>query len=38
VFMFIRSRINPVDHNNVNDEWDEAPAPEQPAVPAGAAS
>ncbi|MEV6846880.1 inorganic phosphate transporter [Actinoplanes sp. NPDC051411] len=37
VFMYIRSRINPVDHNNVNDEWDGAPAAEQP-VPAGAAN
>ncbi len=37
VFMFLRSRINPVDHNNVNEEWDGAPAPEQ-RVPAGTAS
>jgi inorganic phosphate transporter, PiT family len=37
VFMYLRSRINPVDHNNVNDEWDGAPAAEQP-VPAGAAN
>ncbi|HEY0531453.1 MAG TPA: anion permease [Actinoplanes sp.] len=35
-FMFFRSRINPVDHNNVNDEWEQAPAPER--VSAGAAS
>jgi inorganic phosphate transporter, PiT family len=37
VFMFIRSRVNPVDHNNVNQEWDGEPAEEQ-RVPAGAAS
>jgi PiT family inorganic phosphate transporter len=36
-FMFIRSRRTPVDHNNVNDEWDGAPA-EDERVPAGAAS
>jgi PiT family inorganic phosphate transporter len=36
-FMFLRSRINPVDHNNVNDEWEGEPATEQ-RVPAGAAS
>ena len=36
-FMFYRSRINPVDHNNVNDEWEGAPRqPER--VPAGVAS
>jgi PiT family inorganic phosphate transporter len=35
-FMYFRSRINPVDHNNVNAEWEDAPAPER--VPAGAAS
>jgi PiT family inorganic phosphate transporter len=35
-FMFYRSRIDPVDHNNVNDDWEDAPAPER--VPAGAAS
>jgi inorganic phosphate transporter, PiT family len=35
-FMVFRSRLDPVDHNNVNDEWEEAPAPER--VPAGAAS
>jgi PiT family inorganic phosphate transporter len=34
-YMFLRSRRTPVDHNNVNDEWDDAPAPER--VPAGAA-
>ena len=33
--MYLRSRRAPVDHNNVNDEW-EAPADER--VPAGAAS
>jgi PiT family inorganic phosphate transporter len=36
-FMYVRSRVNPVDHNNVNDEWDGAPAAEQ-RVPAGAAN
>jgi PiT family inorganic phosphate transporter len=36
-FMFFRSRINPVDHNNVNDEWEGEPATVQ-RVPAGAAS
>ena len=35
-FMYLRSRKTPVDHNNVNDEWDAAPAEER--VPAGAAS
>jgi PiT family inorganic phosphate transporter len=36
-FMFYRSRIDPVDHNNVNDEWEGTP--QQPErVPAGAAS
>jgi PiT family inorganic phosphate transporter len=36
-FMFWRSRKSPVDHNNVNDEWEAAPV-EEPRVPAGAAS
>jgi PiT family inorganic phosphate transporter len=36
-FMYLRSRRTPIDHNNVNDEWEPAPA-EQPRVPAGAAS
>jgi PiT family inorganic phosphate transporter len=36
-FMFLRSRVNPVDHHNVNQEWDGEPAEEQ-RVPAGAAS
>jgi PiT family inorganic phosphate transporter len=36
-FMFIRSRVNKVDHNNVNDEWEGEPATEE-RVPAGAAS
>jgi inorganic phosphate transporter, PiT family len=36
-FMYLRSRRTPVDHNNVNDEWDAAPAEEE-RVPAGAAS
>jgi inorganic phosphate transporter, PiT family len=35
-YMFIRSRRQPVDHNNVNDEWD-APAT-RPRATAGAAS
>jgi PiT family inorganic phosphate transporter len=35
-FMYLRSRKEPVDHHNVNDEWDGAPADER--VPAGAAS
>ncbi len=37
VFMYMRSRKTPIDHNNVNDEWEGAPA-EEPRVPAGAAS
>jgi PiT family inorganic phosphate transporter len=32
-YMYLRSRRTPVDHNNVNDEWEEAPARER--VPAG---
>jgi PiT family inorganic phosphate transporter len=36
-FMYLRSRKTPVDHNNVNDEWDGVPAAEE-RVPAGAAS
>jgi len=35
-FMYLRSRKAPVSHNNVNDDWEDAPAPEP--VPAGAAS
>ena len=35
-YMYWHSRKTPVDHNNVNDEWADAPAPER--VPAGAAS
>jgi PiT family inorganic phosphate transporter len=35
-YMYLRSREEPVDHNNVNDEWADAPAAER--VPAGAAS
>jgi PiT family inorganic phosphate transporter len=35
-YMYLRSRREPVDHNNVNDEWDDAPV--IPRVPAGAAS
>ena len=34
-YMYLRSRREPVDHNNVNDEWADAPAAER--VPAGAA-
>ena len=35
-FMWLRSRREPVDHSNVNDEWQEAPAaPEQQRVPEG---
>jgi PiT family inorganic phosphate transporter len=34
-FMYLRSRRTPIDHNNVNDEWEGAPA--EPRVPAGAA-
>ncbi len=30
-FMFIRSRRTPVSAGNVNDEWEDAPAPSQPA-------
>ncbi|WP_041841185.1 inorganic phosphate transporter [Actinoplanes friuliensis] len=37
VFMWLRSRRTPVDHNNVNDEWEGAP-PADERVPAGAAS
>jgi PiT family inorganic phosphate transporter len=36
VYMWLRSRQEPVDHNNVNNEWDDVPAAER--VPAGAAS
>jgi PiT family inorganic phosphate transporter len=35
-FMYLRSRKEPIDHHNVNDEWENAPATER--VPAGAAS
>jgi PiT family inorganic phosphate transporter len=35
-YMYMRSRRQPIDHNNVNDEWDDAPTAER--VPAGAAS
>jgi PiT family inorganic phosphate transporter len=34
-FMYLRSRREPVSHDNVNDEWEDAPARER--VPAGAA-
>jgi PiT family inorganic phosphate transporter len=36
-YMYVRSRKTPVDHNNVNDEWDGVPA-EDERVPAGTAS
>lgn len=36
VYMYLRSRREPIDHNNVNDEWD-APA-DAPKATAGAAS
>jgi inorganic phosphate transporter, PiT family len=29
LYMYLRSRREPVDHNNVNDEWDEQPAQER---------
>jgi inorganic phosphate transporter, PiT family len=35
VFMYLRSRREPVSHDNVNDEWEDAPTAER--VPAGAA-
>jgi inorganic phosphate transporter, PiT family len=35
-FMYLRSRRTPVDHNNVNDEWEAAPAADR--VPATTAS
>jgi PiT family inorganic phosphate transporter len=36
VFMYLRSRLTPVDQNNVNDEWDE-PARDAAREPAGTA-
>jgi PiT family inorganic phosphate transporter len=36
-FMYLRSRRTPIDHHNVNDDWDEARAADE-RVPAGAAS
>ncbi|TWG24179.1 PiT family inorganic phosphate transporter [Actinoplanes teichomyceticus] len=36
-YMYLRSRRAPIDHNNVNDEWDAAPA-QRPRATAGAAS
>jgi PiT family inorganic phosphate transporter len=36
VAMYLRSKRTPVDHNNVNDEWEAAPAADR--VPAGTAS
>ncbi|MFI7601550.1 anion permease [Actinoplanes sp. NPDC049681] len=35
--MYVRSRRAPVDHQNVNDEWEDAPRPAE-RVPAGTAS
>jgi len=35
-FMYLRSRKAPVSHDNVNDDWEEAPSAER--VPAGTAS
>lgn len=35
-YMYLRSRRTPIDHNNVNDEWDEARTDER--VPAGVAN
>jgi PiT family inorganic phosphate transporter len=37
-YMYMRSRRTPVDHNNVNDEWDSAAPAETERVPAGSAS
>jgi len=37
-YMYMRSRRTPVDHNNVNDEWDAAQPAETDRVPAGSAS
>ncbi|MFG1604007.1 anion permease [Actinoplanes sp. NPDC049265] len=34
-FMFLRSRQKPIDHNNVNDEWDEQSADTRERVPEG---
>ncbi|WP_308121265.1 inorganic phosphate transporter [Paractinoplanes bogorensis] len=36
-YMYWHSRKTPIDHNNVNDEWDSAEAPAEP-VPAGKVS
>jgi PiT family inorganic phosphate transporter len=36
--VYVRSRRAPVDHHNVNAEWDPAPQDEQPRVPARTAS
>ncbi|WP_127506966.1 inorganic phosphate transporter [Actinoplanes solisilvae] len=33
--MWLRSRVTPVDHNNVNDEWDGEQPADEPRVPAG---
>ncbi|MEV7623250.1 inorganic phosphate transporter [Actinoplanes sp. NPDC089786] len=34
-FMFLRSRQKPVDHSNVNDEWEDEPAATRERVPEG---
>jgi PiT family inorganic phosphate transporter len=34
-YMYLRSRRTPIDHKNVNDEWEDDPSPER--VPAGTA-
>jgi PiT family inorganic phosphate transporter len=36
-YMWVRSRREPIDHNNVNTEWDGVPAQDQ-RVPVGTAS
>jgi PiT family inorganic phosphate transporter len=36
--VYVRSRRAPVDHHNVNAEWDPVPQDEQPRVPARTAS
>jgi PiT family inorganic phosphate transporter len=38
ITVYVRSRRAPIDHHNVNDEWDPAPQDEQPRVPARVAS
>ncbi|GIM98133.1 inorganic phosphate transporter [Paractinoplanes toevensis] len=38
VYMYLRSRREPVGHHNVNDEWEDAPAQERVPASAGSAS